>query len=364
MPRDDDLSQFDGLVEPGDDSPELDYEHFRVFSLVDDEDDLDRETDESTPDKPSLEQVLTDLEQGQRFYADLYGFSDLSAKDLETLRERWANIAPELRASVVREAFDIGQEDFNLHLTRFFLFAAGDEDDSVRQLAVSALGNESNTAVATLLLEIVTNDRSPDIRAEAATSLGPYAMFAVFEELPEELARNIKRVLLAIAETEDESWHIRRRAAESVSAFGPSPRVNALIQRMYDEDEIGLRASALFAAGRANQREWLPTAIDELENEDAEIRFEAARAAGMFGDVDALPPLSELAKDEEDTEARHAAIAAIGEIGGQGAIRILTRLAEDAPESDQDVIDDALIEASLESDPFSFGADPDAGPDW
>lgn len=343
-----------------DEVPELDLDQVRVFSPEDeDEDDLDAETAEAFPDRPALETVLADLERGERFYADLYGFSDLDADGLDLLRSRWPGLDPALRASVVREAHDLSQEDFELQCGRFFLFATNDDDPEVRQLAAAALGTEVDQAAAERLLEMLAEDPSDDVRARAAHSLGPFAEYAAFEELPAPLGQRIERALFAVAEDEDESWHVRRRAAEAVAALGPDPRVNRLVSRMYEEEELGLRASALYAAGRGNQREWLTAAIEEFSSDDAEIRFEAARAAGLFDDVEALPGLSELAKDDEDVEVRHAAITAIGEIGGQGAIRILRRLHEVAPESDQDVIDDAMMEASLEQDPFLFGLDPD-----
>ncbi len=343
-----------------DDVSGSELENIRVFSVEDgeDEDDLDVETAEAHPLKPDLSAVLTDLEQGRRVYADLYGLSDLPAADLTQLESRWPLIDAGIRESVIREAFDISVEDYRMHFGRLFLFASSDPDPRVRQQAVTALQAEEDPAAADRLLDVLREDPSDDVRSEAAHSLGPYVMLAEWEELPVELAERLSQTLFTVAENELESWHVRRRAAESVAAFGPSQRVNRLVQRLYDEDEMGLRASALYAAGRGNQRDWLVVAIEEFENEDAEIRFEAARATGMFGDVDALPGLSELARLDEDTDVRHAAIVAIGEIGGQGAIRILMRLAETARATDTEVIDDALVEASLETDPLSFGVDP------
>lgn len=347
----------DGLDDASSD-PELD--NVRVFSIEDgeDDDDLELETAEAHPPKPALATVLDDLEAGRRTYTDLHGLSDLAVQDLVLLESRWPMIAADVRESVVREAGDIGREDYRLHFGRLFLFAAGDPEPRVRQQAITALHDDEDPAAAVRLLDILRDDPSDDVRSEAARSLGPYVMLSEWEELPVDLAERLSRALFTIAEDEAESWHVRRRAAESAAAFGPSQRVNALVQRLYDEDELGLRASALYAAGRGNQRDWLVVAIEEFENEDAEIRFEAARAAGMFDDVDALPGLSELARLDEDTDVRHAAIAAIGEIGGQGAIRILTRLAESAPAPDIAVIDDAIVEASLETDPLSIGVDP------
>lgn len=352
----DEMNDFESDDETSDSS----LENIRVFSIEEgeDDDDLDVETAEAHPDKPVLATVLADLEQGQRVYADLYGLSDLGTADLTMLESRWPLIDAEIRESVIREAFDISVEDYRMHFGRLFLFASSDVDPRVRQQAVTALQAEEEPAAADRLLDVLREDPSDDVRSEAARSLGPYVMLAEWEELPVELAERLSHGLFKVAEDESESWHVRRRAAESAAAFGPGQRVNSLVQRLYDEDEMGLRASALYAAGRGNQRDWLVVAIEEFENEDAEIRFEAARATGMFGDVDALPGLSELARLDEDVDVRHAAIAAVGEIGGQGAIRILMRLSESAPAADTEVIDDALVEASLETDPLSFGVDP------
>jgi hypothetical protein len=362
MSRDNDVDPFaiDEDDDSGEESPEIDVDQLRVFSIDDPEDDLDRETVEANPAKPALADVLDDLDRGERLYADLLAFSDLTTADLDLLGVRWPGVTSELRASVVRETQDIAEEDYRLQLSRFFLFASHDEDDQVRQLAVAALGNELGADTATRLLDVVADDESDDIRAEAARSLGPLAELAASDELPDALTARIEQDLFAVAEHGEESWHVRRRAAESVAAFGPHARVNLLVQQMYDEDELGLRASALYAAGRGGQREWLPVAIEELENEDVEIRFEAVRAVGLFGDVDALPRLSEIAREEEDVDVRQAAIAAIGDIGGHGATRILTRLLDIAPESDHELIADAMVEASFVTDPLSFGVDPDA----
>ncbi|MDQ3779688.1 MAG: HEAT repeat domain-containing protein, partial [Chloroflexota bacterium] len=103
--------------------------------------------------------------------------------------------------------------------------------------------------------------------------------------------------------------------------------------------------------GRTADPRWLPRVSAEFANEDAELRFEAARAAGELGDVDTIPTLIDLAQDE-DVEVRHAAIGAIGRIGGREAARVLRRLAEDAPESDGDAIEDAIHEADTSLDPL------------
>ena len=51
--------------------------------------------------------------------------------------------------------------------------------------------------------------------------------------------------------------------------------------------------------------------LAQVESEDPEIRFEAARAAGLLGSTDALPVLLQAARDD-DAEVRHVAIGALG----------------------------------------------------
>ena len=94
------------------------------------------------------------------------------------------------------------------------------------------------------------------------------------------------------------------------------------------------------------RRSWL-----QLESEDPEIRFEAARAAGLLGSTDALPVLLQAARDD-DAEVRHVAISAIGQIGGRGAVRALERLAEDAGEADLELIQSAIDDVNTLLEPL------------
>jgi HEAT repeat protein len=103
--------------------------------------------------------------------------------------------------------------------------------------------------------------------------------------------------------------------------------------------------------GRTLQARYWSTILSEPSSDDAEVRDAAARAAGHLGYTEALPALAELAKDE-DAEVRQAAINAMGEIGGTAATRYLRRLAEDASDTEIELIEAALEDASIVSDPL------------
>ena len=81
-----------------------------------------------------------------------------------------------------------------------------------------------------------------------------------------------------------------RRALESLSYCCDS-RVSALIEAAYDSDEPRMRISALFSMGRSADPRWTSIVLQELENGEAEMRFEATRACGELQVTDAVPVL-------------------------------------------------------------------------
>ena len=332
---------------------DLDLEHIRIFTPETEDDtdeDLEFEAASSVLPIVDLTELLETLIAGDRHVSGVYGFNDLGSDDVEVLAALWSRIDPELRLAIVTDAIEFAAEDYRFDIERFLLAVSEDEDVAVRVRAIEGLGTIHEERVAIRLLDLLRDDVSDDARAQAATSLGPFVFLAEFDELAPALAERLELALYGVAEDEDESWHVRLRAAESVSAFGPNERVGALIARMWEEDEIGLRPGAILMVGRGNMRDWLPTVRQLLTDEDPSMRYEAVTAVGAMGDIDSLPDLSEIALHEDDVDVRHQAIISIGEIGGPRASRILTRLAEQAPETDQELIASALMEASLEDD--------------
>lgn len=331
-----------------------DDQHLRVFSIESaDAMDADLDVEEAPPERPAVETVLEMLEHGEVRPASLIGLSDLSAEQASAVRRRWTNLPASIRSSVMRGVLELSEDRVEVNFGRLLRLALVDDASEVRQLAVSGLWEDEGGDLSTLLGRLAAGDASEDVRAQAALALGRFAEMAETGQVDTATGSSVRRTLFAIATDEAESWHVRRRAVEAAAVFGTDPRLVPLIETMYDEDEVGLRATAVYAMGRTMAPRWLPTIINEFVSDDAEIRYEAARAAGQLGDVEALPGLSELAQDD-DLEVRLAAITAIGAIGGNGAVRILRRLADDVPDTDVDAIDDALIEAALVTDPLSL----------
>jgi HEAT repeat protein len=302
-------------------------------------------------DTRSLHDVLAELRDGDYSEARVARLSDLSREDGRVLAQAWPAFPEETREAIVRRIDELSEERLDVNFRRALRVALEDPSATVRQLAVSALWEEDSTDLLSRFEDLLVQDTSEDVRAQAAAALEPYVARAAEGELGKAEADRLRDLLLA-ATSPNEPLVVQRRALEALGPLGSDPQVRDLIREFYESDEQAMRCSAVYAMGRSLQSEWMPEILAELENDEAELRYEAVRAAGAMGSQDALPGLLSAARDE-DAEVRHAAISAIGQIGGRGGARALERLADDADEADFELIEAALEDVNSLLNPFS-----------
>jgi HEAT repeat protein len=296
---------------------------------------------------PTLTDALSAIGQGSFHASDLKGLSDLSREQTAEFARRWPAFPEETRVRVVQLLDELAESSVELTFSRPLRVALDDPSSAVRQLAIDALWEDQSSELRERLLELATSDESQDVRAAAAQGLARFADAALSDVGDVEVQNRIWTSLYGLAKDESQPYIVRRRALESVAVFGSRPEVFELIREAYDAYDPGYHAGALYAMGRTLDKRWLDILVRELESEDAEMRYEAARASGAIGEVGAIPGLAAAALDE-DAEVRQEAIMALGRIGGPGAERVLRRLAESAPAPDQEAIAEALGEASDE----------------
>jgi HEAT repeat protein len=302
-------------------------------------------------DTRSLHDVLAELRDGDFSEARVARLSDLSREDGRILARTWPEFSEATREAIVRRIDELSEERIDVNFRRALRVALEDPSPTVRQLAVLALWEDDSSDLLGRFEDLLQQDASEDVRAQAAAALEPYVVRAAEGELDPAEADRLRNLLLA-ATSPHEPLVVQRRALEALGPIGSDPQVRDLISEFYESDEQALRCSAIYAMGRSLQTEWMPDILAELENDEAELRYEAARAAGALGSQDALPGLLSAARDE-DAEVRHAAIAAIGQIGGRGGARALERLAEEADEADLELIEATLEDVNSLLDPFS-----------
>jgi HEAT repeat protein len=298
-----------------------------------------------------LDAAIESFRNGDVTQTDLIRFSDLSRDESRRLAAAWDSIPESTRADLVRRLDELSENRVELNFVRILRVALNDRSAVVRQLATAALWEDESSDFLDRLRAMLVSDDSIDVRAEAASALERFAHQSAIGDLSSDKANQIRSDLVGAVRDQETPYSVRRRALESLGAFGNDPEIEKLISEAYGSGDHGMQCSALFAMGRSLDPAWLPTILAELDDDDAELRFEAARSAGLLGSPDSLPALLAAARSE-DAEVRHAAISAIAQIGGRGASRALERLAEDAGEADLELIEMAQEEVNAMLEPF------------
>jgi HEAT repeat protein len=301
--------------------------------------------------RPILAEAIAAIRNGDLSQTQVARLSDLSRVNARALAAAWDSIPEGNRIDLVRRFDELSEDRVELNFRRALRVALDDRSAVVRQLAVAGLWEDDSSELLDRLRDMLVNDESPDVRAQAAAALERYSSLAAAGSLDESVANDLRDVLRRLASDVEAPYAVQRRALESLGPYAADPQISSLVADAFDSDDHGLQCSAVYAMGRSQDPRWLPAILHQLGNEDAEIRFEAARAAGLLGSTDALPVLLEAARDE-DAEVRHVAIGAIGQIGGRGAVRALERLAEDAGEADLELIQSAIDDVNTLLEPL------------
>lgn len=290
----------------------------------------------------------------------LYQLSDLGTTDLATFGRRWPQVGDERRREIARHLADLMEDSFTVDFSPLFTLFLGDPLALVREAALDGLWDATDVSLVAPVLRLLEEDGETAVRAAAASTLAHFVLLSEWGQLPPNVSTRIVPRLLAQYEAVGTETAVKRAALEAMAAAN-HPRVPKLIQEAYESHNFEIQLSAVFAMGISADLRWLHIVRDELENPAAEMRAEAARAAGVLGSSDTVPELADLTLDA-DSDVATAAIVALGQIGGEEPTRILTELLDD-PEAEllYDVIEEALEEMSwLEGDFELFDFDDDA----
>jgi HEAT repeat protein len=304
----------------------------------------------------SFQSDLDDIgDENKRLSAtQLKNLSHLGDEDRVTLVDAWPDIPMMRRLAIVRELTDLAEDNVELNFDSLYKLALMDEEPYVRAAAIRGLEEYEGRDLVPTLTDMLLTDPDPDVRREAAIALGRFALEAELGKLPDHEAHRIRASLIESAEDIEEDERVRARAIEALGAMSGEETEN-LIESIYNEEGLWLKAGALDAMGRTCDAIWLPTLLRETENRAPEMRHAAAFALGEIGEEDAVPQLRRMAVMDPDRQVQLAAVHALGEIGGQQARVALQGVLYEG--------DDALREAVEEAmEVIEFNEDPLGGP--
>lgn len=270
----------------------------------------------------------------------LYRLSALEGEDLGFFRRVWFDLSTQRRLGLLQDLETLAESNTVMHFDAVNEVALEDEDPQVRETAIRALWSSEQEKLLPRFFDLMENDASADVRAQAAAALGRFVYLGEVGKVSGDSAEQVETRLLKALDNDDDPL-VQRRALESLG-YSSRPEVADLIEKAYSEDDNDWIASALYAMGRSADDRWAPLIVERLRDPNIEVTREAARAAGELELSDALQTLAELLQDE-DSELRLAAAWSLSQIGGEGVEDALEELLERTTDEDEiDLIEDAI----------------------
>ena len=263
-------------------------------------------------------------------YSTLSELSGIDKSDAQELTEYLSFWNPEQIRDLYARLTSLIESDLQMEFDSIFIEGLDSDDSVTRSLSVTGLAESTHQSLLRILLRMLRNDDSEDVRIAAALGLSRIATLAHEDKVPPRQAVDLQAMLTESFNDELETSDVRRRALEALAIF-QGEAIEAYIEIAYEEGEddeeedTHMRESAIHAMGRNCSPKWTEILVEELDNADASCRFEAAIALGNLGSEEHLGHLMEL-MDDTDIEVQTAAVRAIGFIGGTQAQRTLRNL--------------------------------------
>jgi hypothetical protein len=206
-----------------------------------------------------LTEAVSAFRQGNLSQTQVARLSDLSRANARELAAAWESIPEENRINLVRRFDELSEERVELNFGRALKVALNDQSAVVRQLAVAGLWEDESSELLDRLRDILENDESPDVRAQAAAALERFASKAVVGSLDESVASDLRDSLRKSAIDAAAPYAVQRRALESLGPYAADAEISSLISEAFESEDHGLQCSALYAMGRIRNgylRSW------------------------------------------------------------------------------------------------------------
>ena len=287
----------------------------------------------------------------------LYRLSDMDKQQTAEFHQRWSAAADERRQEIARHLADLSEDNFVVDFSPIFASMLQDSYAPVKVAALDGLWDCEDKKLVDPIISLMVDDPMIEVKAAAARSLAHFLMMSEWGQLPGKKLPAIFAALRGTYEDPETALPVKGAALE---AMGPHshPKVGEFIEESFEGSSPELQQSALFAMGISADPRWLSILLDEMESPIADMRAEAARAAGAIGASDSVSQLSELIFDEDEDVVR-ATVTALAQIGGAQADRVLEELLSDAAlshlhEAAEEAMEETeLLEGELQLFPWS-----------
>lgn len=272
----------------------------------------------------------------------LADLSQMTVVELSIFKKAWDTINTTRRRKIISQLTELTKDNVELNFDLIFKHALSDPDAEVRASAIDGLWENDDPLLINKLINLMQNDSSDNVQASAAAALGKFVLLVECEEIRQSYKTTLNQALLPIIDDIKKPIEVRRRALEAIAPLS-MPSVREAIKKAYESRDERFTISAIYAMGRTCDYAWLPILYKEMDNVDAEIRYEAAGACGEIGMEESISHLVEHIHDP-DIEVRLSVIQSLAKIGGTEAKNSLQRVARDNNIAIREAIEQALAE--------------------
>ena len=272
--------------------------------------------------------------------------SGLEGLELEQLIETWPQASQTRRERLLEDLEALAEVIFHLDFDHIFQLGLNETNSHTRQLAIRALWECPDEDLIPVFTKFLLSDPENDVRAAAARGLGKFIYLAEIEEIDFAFATTIPNQLVEVFH--GGAAEVIQRGVLEALGYCSTARVGNLIEAAFEKDREDWLVSALVAAGRSGDEQWIPQVVENLNHEATDVRLAAVESAGWIGAQEAATHLLHLIDDPEE-EIKFAAIWSLSEIGGLDARAALEALMKNA-EDDEEI---ELIGEALENLDFT-----------
>lgn len=281
--------------------------------------------------------------------------SDMSPEELGAFARTWFDISLERQQWLVSTLVEAAEDNADLDFVAVFKMCLKEDDELTLEKAMEGLWEHEDRSVIPALIRILRSDKSAGVRSAAAVALGKFPLLVQEGKLLPRDGESIHRSLMEVLENPEQDVDVRRRSLEAIAPFNTSD-IRRFVTWAYENTDIKLKSSSIYAMGRTGDIDWMPLLLKELDNREPTIRYETANACGELGEEDAVPHLVPLL-DDEDYQVQLAGISALGKIGGPLAKKVLLHCVKEGDATLEDAAKAELQNLELLEDPMAFSSD-------
>ena len=205
--------------------------------------------------------------------------------DIEQIKNALNDSNPQLRMRGIRELRNYEADV----ATPLLLNHLDDKEFLVRSFVAMALRRQENDRAFEALLEMIKNDKDPNVRAEAANSLSYYGDRAI---------AHLRQTYEA-----DDHWLVRRSIIAAMADLDSPQELLEICEIGISGEDQPVMESCISCLGLLANTEQQPAALKLLlslaDDESWRIRLQVAKSLSKYDDPEAIAALNQLRTDED-----------------------------------------------------------------